>query len=254
MLEVLYFSDRHVQTRLFQLVDQTQGLVVVSAVRHPPGSAPVERREPFRSLEAKLGELVTFVAVVDEGSPDGMWRDPVGNLSDRLFPNDRASSYAAAQGYVLIESGLGVGSVRKRGDAGRADAWHVQEALAELDGRIPFPDPAQRPRGDDSAPASGTSGQRSARPAVDDRRDTPVTPMREVHVAPPRNVVADPFTLLGISRDTPRGEARKAFREKLTLYHPDKVAHLADEFRELAETRTRALMEAWEKIGDTLPD
>jgi len=62
------------------------------------------------------------------------------------------------------------------------------------------------------------------------------------------------FTLLGITRDTPRGEARKVFRAKLTLYHPDKVSHLADEFRELAEARTRALMEAWEKVGDSLPD
>lgn len=252
MLDVLYFSDRNVQARLFQLVEQTAGLVVVSAVRHPPGSVPVERREPFRSLEAKLGALVTFVAVVDEGSPDGMWRDPVGNLADRLFPADRAKAYSAAQGYVLIEDGQGLGSVRKRGDAGRADAWHIQEALAELDGRIPFPDPAHRPRGDE-APSSAPTGGRGARPPVDDRRDTPVTPMREVQVAP-RNVVADPFTLIGITRDTPRGEARKVFREKLTLYHPDKVAHLADEFRELAETRTRALMEAWEKVGDTLPD
>lgn len=250
MLDVLYFSDRSVQARLFQKVDQTQGLVVISVVRHPPGSAPVERREPFRSLEAKLGELVTFIAVADEGHPDGMWRDPVGNLADRLFPNDRAASYAAAQGYVLIEDGRGLGSVKKRGDAGRADAWHIQEALAELDGRIPFPDPALRPRGDEPATSSG--GGRPSRAAVDDRRDTPVTPMSEVRIERPAAV--DPFALLGITRDTPRGEARKTFRAKLTLYHPDKVSHLADEFRELAEARTRALMEAWEKIGDTLPD
>ena len=43
-------------------------------------------------------------------------------------------------------------------------------------------------------------------------------------------------------------EAKKAYRALLVQYHPDKVAHLANEFKALAETRTRAIVEAWEAV------
>jgi len=250
VLDVLYFSDRQIQTRLFQLVDQTPGLMVVTVMRHPPGSAPVERREPFRTLEARFGEVVHFVVLADEGSPDGMWRDPMGNLCDRVYPHDKNAAYEAARGYLLLCDGQALGSVPKGPEAGRHDVWVLQDALAEQDGRIPYPDPAHQPRGEGHAAAGGATNR--VRPGTG--RNTPIdTPVE----TPAINTVAakqDPYALLGISVDMTRGEAKKAYRAKLALYHPDKVAHLADEFRELAESRTRALMEAWAEIEGFLVD
>lgn len=256
MLDVLYFSDRQVQTRLFQLVEQSPGLMVVTVMRHPPGSAPIERREPFRSLEARFGEVVHFVVLADEGSPDGMWRDPMGNLSDRVYPHDKNAAYEAARGYLLLCDGHPLGSVPKGPEGGRHDAWIVQDALAEQDGRIPYPDPAQRPKGDGSSVGGGNgAGQRGR---SDARRNAAAnTPIDTPVDTPAVNRVAakqDPYALLGISEEMTRGEAKKAYRAKLALYHPDKVAHLADEFRELAEGRTRALMEAWAEIEGFLAD
>lgn len=250
MLHVLYFSDRQVQARLFQLVDQTPGLMVVTVMRHPPGSAPIERREPFRTLEARFGEIVSFVILADEGSPESMWRDPMGNLCDRVYPNDRSGAYEAAQGYLVLCDGEAVSVVPKGADAGRNDVWAIQDALAEQDGRIPYPDPAQAPRAEAGGPAAGRPS--GSRPPIDARRDTPVDPPAARGPATP--AAQDPYTLLGITPEMTRSEAKKAYRAKLSLYHPDKVAHLAEEFRELAEARTRLLMEAWAEIEAFLED
>lgn len=59
--------------------------------------------------------------------------------------------------------------------------------------------------------------------------------------------------MLGLTPNAPRGEARKAFRTLISQYHPDKVSHLAPEFRELAERKTRELTAAWEAIESRLP-
>lgn len=251
MIDVLYFSDRQVQSRLFQLVEQTPGLMVVTVMRHPPGSAPVERREPFRTLEARFGEVVHFVVLADEGSPDGMWRDPMGNLCDRVYPHDKNAAYEASRGYLLLCDGHALGSVPKGPDGGRTDMWALQDALAEQDGRIPYPDPAQKPRAEASGVGGGSANR--ARPGMG--RNTPVdTPVETPAIINTVAAKQNPYALLGISEDMTRGEAKKAYRAKLSLYHPDKVAHLADEFRELAESRTRALMEAWAEIEGFLVD
>jgi DnaJ-domain-containing protein 1 len=251
VIDVLYFSDRQVQSRLFQLVEQTPGLMVVTVMRHPPGSAPVERREPFRTLEARFGEVVHFVVLADEGSPDGMWRDPMGNLCDRVYPHDKNAAYEASRGYLLLCDGHALGSVPKGPDGGRTDMWALQDALAEQDGRIPYPDPAQKPRAEASGVGGGAANR--ARPGMG--RNTPVdTPVETPAIINTVAAKQNPYALLGISEDMTRGEAKKAYRAKLSLYHPDKVAHLADEFRELAESRTRALMEAWAEIEGFLVD
>ena len=58
----------------------------------------------------------------------------------------------------------------------------------------------------------------------------------------------DPYEVLGVSRGTPMTEIRRAYRERLLQYHPDRVEHLGAEFRELAEVRTRELNRAFESI------
>jgi DnaJ-domain-containing protein 1 len=47
-------------------------------------------------------------------------------------------------------------------------------------------------------------------------------------------------------------EAKKTFRTLVAQYHPDQVAHLAPEFRELADKRTRQIMAAGESVESDL--
>ena len=60
--------------------------------------------------------------------------------------------------------------------------------------------------------------------------------------------VTDPWAVLGLVRGAPLDEARKAWKALVVQYHPDKVAHLAPEFRQLAEEKTRQIMTAWEQV------
>jgi DnaJ-domain-containing protein 1 len=52
--------------------------------------------------------------------------------------------------------------------------------------------------------------------------------------------------ILGITtKDTP-ATIKARYKELLTKYHPDKVQHLGVEFQEMAERKTKAIMEAYE--------
>ena len=52
--------------------------------------------------------------------------------------------------------------------------------------------------------------------------------------------------ILGVTdKDTP-ATIKTRYRELLTKYHPDKVQHLGVEFQEMAERKTKAIMEAYE--------
>jgi hypothetical protein len=221
VLEVLYFSDRDVKRKLFERVGASKGLLLVTATRHGRLMKEVAAREPFAALERAHGGVLRQVVVADEGTVEGMWRDPLGDLADALYSDDRAAAYAAASGYVLFEDGQVAAVVKKHGSA-RDDGWFLQEALARLDARIPKPDPRRRP----------------------DRRKRP-PPRRSQE---PRSE-PDPWQMLGVEPGTPLSEARRSFRTLIAQYHPDKVAHLAPEFRELAEERTRQLTAAWEQIA-----
>ena len=50
---------------------------------------------------------------------------------------------------------------------------------------------------------------------------------------------------LGITADDDLATIRKKYKELLTKYHPDKVQHLGIEFQEMAERKTKAIMEAY---------
>lgn len=226
MVDVLYFSDREVKRKLFERVDSARRPLVVVQVRQDEHSRPPPEREPFATFARRFGDLVDLLVVADEGTNEGMWRDPVGDLGDRLFPQDGHASWAAATGYLLIVGGRAVAMVKKTGVA-QEDLWLLQQALSEHVPGIPPPDPSLRP------------GKRRPRPA----------PKPPPPPAPPE-VEQDPWELLGIERGLPLAEAKKAFRRLITQYHPDKVAHLAPEFRELAERRTRELLEAWQRIEE----
>ncbi|MFP2934022.1 J domain-containing protein, partial [Pyxidicoccus sp. 3LG] len=144
MQSVLFFSDKQVREALFGHVDGTRGLLLVTGVRHGPAMRPPEKREPFATLEFLHGDVLSQVLVADEGTTAGMWRDPLGDLGDRLYPDSRDDAYAAATGYLLLEDGRPRAVVRKRA-APFEDLWFLQEALSRLSSRVPPPDPAKRP-------------------------------------------------------------------------------------------------------------
>ena len=60
----------------------------------------------------------------------------------------------------------------------------------------------------------------------------------------------DPYRLLGVDPGDDEQTIKKAYRELLGKYHPDRVQHLGEEFREMAARRTRAITRAWQSIRE----
>ena len=52
--------------------------------------------------------------------------------------------------------------------------------------------------------------------------------------------------ILGVTAEDSPATIRKKYKELLAKYHPDKVQHLGIEFQEMAERKTKAIMEAYE--------
>ena len=62
------------------------------------------------------------------------------------------------------------------------------------------------------------------------------------------NAEWNPHKILGIHRNASAEEIRKAYRQLANKYHPDKVSHLGDEFRELAERRFKEIQRAYQEL------
>jgi len=58
----------------------------------------------------------------------------------------------------------------------------------------------------------------------------------------------DPYTVLKVDRGASQKEIREAYLELANQYHPDKVVHLGDEFRALAENRFKEIQSAYEAL------
>jgi DnaJ-domain-containing protein 1 len=52
--------------------------------------------------------------------------------------------------------------------------------------------------------------------------------------------------ILGVTDKDTTATIKTRYKELLTKYHPDKVQHLGVEFQEMAERKTKAIMEAYE--------
>ena len=57
-----------------------------------------------------------------------------------------------------------------------------------------------------------------------------------------------PYEVLEVSPGASQDEITAAFRRLVHQYHPDKVANLAPEFRELAERRMKEINAAYEQL------
>jgi DnaJ-domain-containing protein 1 len=182
------------------------------------------------------------VLVVDEGSVEGMWRDPVVDLADHLYPSDNKAAYAAARGYFFVCDGAALSIVKKHAEP-EDDLWFLQEALSQLDASVPEPDPEKRPRRDK---AEGT-------PAKVKRKSKPQRPVIAAKTLVDEDApMPDAFVVLGLEPTCTLEEARRAWKTLMLQYHPDKVAHLGPEFQALAEQKTRELMDAWAIVQETL--
>ena len=58
----------------------------------------------------------------------------------------------------------------------------------------------------------------------------------------------NPHHVLGVPPDATQEAIRKAYREKIKLNHPDKVAHLSKEIQEMAERQTKDLNRACDML------
>lgn len=60
----------------------------------------------------------------------------------------------------------------------------------------------------------------------------------------------DPYLILGIDRNASPEDIKRAYRHLAGQYHPDKVVHLGDEFKELAEKRFKDIQRAYDQLRD----
>ena len=62
------------------------------------------------------------------------------------------------------------------------------------------------------------------------------------------NSELDSYQILGIAKSASEEEIKRAYRQLANKYHPDKVAHLGHEFRELAEIRFKEIQRAYQEL------
>ncbi len=58
----------------------------------------------------------------------------------------------------------------------------------------------------------------------------------------------DPFDVLNVRRGASTGDITHAYREMLMKYHPDRVAHLGEEFQRLAHEKVIEIRKAYEML------
>ncbi len=58
----------------------------------------------------------------------------------------------------------------------------------------------------------------------------------------------DPYRVLGVERGASADEITHAYREQIKLYHPDRVAELGEELRQVAHEKTLEIQRAYETL------
>jgi preprotein translocase subunit Sec63 len=63
-----------------------------------------------------------------------------------------------------------------------------------------------------------------------------------------RRQTSSPYELLGVEPDASQQQIRAAYQRLVRQYHPDRVANMAPEIRQLAEQRTKEINAAYEQL------
>ena len=63
-----------------------------------------------------------------------------------------------------------------------------------------------------------------------------------------RDNLESAFNVLGINKESTNLEIKKAYRKMANKYHPDKIAHLGSEFKEIAHDKFKSVSEAYARI------
>ena len=58
----------------------------------------------------------------------------------------------------------------------------------------------------------------------------------------------DPYRILGVAPSASIEEIKHAYRELANKYHPDKLEHLGEEFKTLAEKRFKEIQQAYQEL------
>jgi DnaJ-domain-containing protein 1 len=65
---------------------------------------------------------------------------------------------------------------------------------------------------------------------------------------PTPRVDSSPYDILGVRPGASADQIRSAYRQRLAEYHPDKVATLGKELRDLALTKTETIIAAYQTL------
>jgi hypothetical protein len=85
------------------------------------------------------------------------------------------------------------------------------------------------------------NGSGPSRGAADDRQSRTTDTHGRDHL--------DPYTILGIAPGASREEIKSAYRRLAAQYHPDKVQHLGEDFRKMAEMRFKEIQQAYDELN-----
>lgn len=67
--------------------------------------------------------------------------------------------------------------------------------------------------------------------------------------ADPAAAAADPYSVLGVPEGSDQETCKRAYRERLQEYHPDKYNHLGAEFEAVARQKTEAVIAAYQQVS-----
>lgn len=62
------------------------------------------------------------------------------------------------------------------------------------------------------------------------------------------NSTGDPYAILGLRDGASQEDIRAAYRQLAAQYHPDKLAHLGEEFQTLAEQKFKTIQSAYDAL------